>query len=112
MTIQRSKTEPTREEGKSTRRFSKRITVASLAALFSLAGYGTAIQYPQTAELIDALGPWVLGLIVVYMGVGHLDFRATLGKSFGDILLTLLRRRKPKTNPFDYQPPSGSGGLE
>jgi hypothetical protein len=86
---------------KATRRFSKRITVASLAALFGLAGYGTYVQYPQTADVIDSLGPWVLGLIVVYMGVGHLDFRAVLGQSFGDVLTTLLRRRRPAANPYD-----------
>lgn len=79
---------------KATRRFSKRVTVASLLALFGLAGYGTAFEYPHTAGVIDALGPWVLGLIITYMGVGHLDFRAVLGQSFGDVLKGLVRRRR------------------
>lgn len=68
---------PAAEE--TTRRFSKRVTVASLAFMCALAGYGGVTANPYTADIINALGPWVLGLIVTYMAVGYGDHRLSKG---------------------------------
>ncbi len=80
-----------------TRRFSKKITVASLAAFFGLAGIGMLLGNPNTAAILEALGPWVLGLIITYMGIGYSDYRVAKGlPSFSDILTTLVVRRPHK----------------
>jgi len=83
-----------------TRRFSKRITIASLAAFFGIAAVGLLIGNPQTAAIVEALGPWVVALLAIYMGIGHLDFRTSKGIPgwFSDILsLAFTRRRDDKS---------------
>nr|WP_312196570.1 hypothetical protein [Brucella anthropi] len=83
-----------------TRRFSKKITIASLAAFFGIAGVGLLIGNPNTAAIVDALGPWVVALLAIYMGVGHMDFRTSKGIPgfFSDILsLAFTRRRRDKS---------------
>lgn len=80
-----------------TRRFSKKITIASLASFFGIAGVGLLIGNPSTAAIIEALGPWVVAMLAIYMGVGHMDFRTSKGipSFFTDILgLAFTRRRK------------------
>jgi predicted membrane protein len=79
-----------------TRKFSKKITIASLAAFFGIAGVGLLIGNPHTAQIIGELGPWVVALLAIYMGIGHLDFRTSKGipSWFSDILgLAFTRRR-------------------
>ena len=83
-----------------TRKFSKKITVASLAAFFGIAGVGLLIRNPDTAAIVDALGPWVVALLAIYMGVGHMDFRTSKGfpSFFSDILgMAFGRRRREKS---------------
>ncbi|MPR60640.1 hypothetical protein D7027_02180 [Ochrobactrum intermedium] len=79
-----------------TRRFSKKITVASLAAFFAIAGVGMLIGNPSTAAIIEALGPWVVAMLAIYMGIGHLDFRTSKGipSWFSDILGLAFGRRR------------------
>lgn len=80
-----------------TRKFSKQITVASLAAFFGIAGVGLLIGNQHTAQIVDALGPWVVALLAIYMGIGHLDFRTAKGlpSFFTDILTLAFTRKKP-----------------
>lgn len=83
-----------------TRRFSKKITIASLAAFFGIAGVGLLIRNPDTAAIIGELGPWVVAMLMIYMGIGHLDFRTSKGLPgfFTDILgLAFKRRRDEKS---------------
>ncbi|MCX2696255.1 hypothetical protein [Ochrobactrum chromiisoli] len=79
-----------------TRRFSKKITIASLGALFGIAGVGLLIRNPDTAAIVDALGPWVVALLAIYMGVGHMDFRTSKGfpSFFTNILGLAFKRRR------------------
>jgi hypothetical protein len=79
-----------------TRRFSKKITVASLSAFFAIAGVGLLLGNPNTAAIVDALGPWVVALLAIYMGIGHLDFRTSKGLPswFSDILALAFTRRR------------------
>jgi hypothetical protein len=78
-----------------TRRFSKKITIASLTSFFAIAGVGLLIGNPQTAAIVEALGPWVVAMLAIYMGIGHMDFRTSKGfPSFlTDILALAFRRR-------------------
>lgn len=79
-----------------TRGFSKKITIASLASFFGIAGVGLLIGNPQTAAIIGELGPWVVALLAIYMGIGHLDFRTSKGipSWFSDILALAFTRRR------------------
>ncbi|WP_343314059.1 hypothetical protein AAIB41_02625 [Brucella sp. BE17] len=79
-----------------TRRFSKKITIASLASFFGIAGVGLLVGNPQTAAIIGELGPWVVALLAIYMGIGHLDFRTSKGipSWFSDILALAFTRRR------------------
>lgn len=79
-----------------TRRFSKKITIASLVAFFGIAAVGLLIGNPNTANIVDALGPWVVALLAIYMGVGHLDFRTSKGLPswFSNILGLAFKRRR------------------
>lgn len=84
------------------RSFSKRLTVASLAANTLLAFYGIAAESAYTAEILAILGPTSVVHLLLYMGTGHLDFRAVLGQSFGDILRGYMksgRDPKPRVEP-------------
>jgi len=79
-----------------TRRFSKKITIASLGAFFAIAGVGLLLRNPDTAAIVEALGPWVVAMLAIYMGIGHMDFRTAKGlpSFFSDILgLAFTRRR-------------------
>lgn len=82
-----------------TRKFSKQITVASLAAFFGIAGVGLLIGNPNTAAIIGELGPWVVALLAIYMGVGHMDFRTSKGfpSFFTNILELAFEKSKHKT---------------
>ena len=80
----------TQAQSAATRAYSKRITAATLAAFFALAGYGMWSGNPQTAEIISALGPWAIGLIAVYMAVGLGDYRTAKGVPGIMDVLTLL----------------------
>ena len=86
-------------EKETTRKFSKKITIASLAAFFGIAGVGLLIRNPDTAAIIGELGPWVVALLAIYMGVGHMDFRTSKGfpSFFSDILGMAFGRRKDKS---------------
>lgn len=79
-----------------TRKFSKKITVASLSAFFGIAGVGLLLRNPDTASIIGELGPWVVALLAIYMGIGHLDFRTSKGipSWFSDILALAFTRRR------------------
>lgn len=79
-----------------TRRFSKKITIASLSAFFAIAGVGLLIGNPSTAAILEALGPWIVALLAIYMGIGHLDFRTSKGLPswFSDILALAFARRR------------------
>ncbi len=79
-----------------TRRFSKKITIASLASFFGIAAVGLLIGNSSTAAIIEALGPWVTALLAIYMGIGHLDFRTSKGipSWFSDILALAFTRRR------------------
>lgn len=79
-----------------TRRFSKKITIASLGAFFGIAAVGLLIRNPDTASIVEALGPWVVALLAIYMGVGHMDFRTSKGlpSFFTDILGLAFKRRR------------------
>lgn len=81
-----------------TRRFSKKITVASLAAFFGIAAVGLLIRNPDTDKIIGELGPWVVALLAIYMGIGHLDFRTSKGipSWFSDIVGLAFQKRKNK----------------
>lgn len=87
------------KEKEITRKFSKQITVASLAAFFGIAGVGLLLGNPNTANIVDALGPWVVAMLVIYMGIGHLDFRTAKGLPgfFTDILTLAFTRKKPES---------------
>lgn len=79
-----------------TRRFSKRITVGSIGGFFAIAGVGLITGNANTHHIIEALGPWVLGLILVYMGIGYGDYRISKGlPSFTDIFTILATRKRP-----------------
>lgn len=79
-----------------TRRFSKKITIASLAAFFGISAAGLLLRNPDTAAIVEALGPWVVALLAIYMGIGHLDFRTSKGipSWFSDILALAFTRRR------------------
>jgi len=79
-----------------TRRFSKKITIASLASFFAIAGVGLLLRNPDTAAIVEALGPWVVALLAIYMGIGHLDFRTSKGipSWFSGILGLAFKRRR------------------
>lgn len=78
-----------------TRRFSKKITLNSLIAFFGIAFIGIIFRNPDTAGILEALGPWVVAMLAIYMSVGYLDFRTAQGlPSFFDTLLTLVFSRK------------------
>lgn len=80
-------------EKSTTRRFSKKITVWSLIGLFGIAVGGLITGNPTTHEIIAALGPWVLGLLMTYMAIGYGDHR--LAKSMpdlSDVFMTMLSR--------------------
>ena len=77
-----------------TRGFTKRVTVASLALMFGLAGYGLYTANPDTAGIVTALGPWVVALLATYMAVGYGDHRISKGlPSLTDILGLAFARR-------------------
>lgn len=83
-----------------TRKFSKQITIASLVSFFAIAGVGLLIGNPSTAAIIEALGPWVVAMLAIYMGIGHMDFRTAKGlpSFFTDIMqLAFTRRRNEKS---------------
>lgn len=85
---------PVAERKETTRRFSKQITVATLAFMCGLAGYGGVTANPYTADIIHALGPWVLGLIATYMAVGYGDHRLSKGlPSLTDLVGMAFARR-------------------
>lgn len=86
-----------KNEKEITRKFSKQITVASLAAFFGIAGVGLLIGNQHTAAIIGELGPWVVALLAIYMGIGHMDFRTAKGlpSFFTDILTLAFTRRRP-----------------
>lgn len=76
-----------------TRTFSKKITVGSLVSLFLIATLGMITGNEHTHEIITALGPWVVGLIVTYMAVGYGDYRLSQGvPSLTDILTILITK--------------------
>lgn len=79
-----------------TRRFSKKITIASLASFFAIAGVGLLLRNPDTAAIVDSLGPWVVAMLAIYMGIGHMDFRTSKGfpSFFSDILRLAFGRRQ------------------
>ncbi|MGQ5718837.1 hypothetical protein [Pseudochrobactrum asaccharolyticum] len=87
------------KEKEITRKFSKQITVASLAAFFGIAGVGLLIGNQHTAQIVDALGPWVVAMLAIYMGIGHMDFRTSKGLPgfFSDILTLAFTRKKPES---------------
>ncbi len=87
------------KEKEITRKFSKQITVASLAAFFGIAGVGLLIGNQHTAAIVDALGPWVVAMLIIYMGIGHLDFRTAKGLPgfFTDVLTLAFTRKKPES---------------
>ena len=78
----------------SSRAFSKKLTVAAMAGTFALAAGGTWIGYDRTPELIAEVVVGMVAYLLIYMGVGHLDFRAVLGREFGGIVKSLFRRSK------------------
>lgn len=82
-----------------TRKFSKQITVASLAAFFGIAAIGLLLGNQHTAQIVDALGPWVVALLAIYMGIGHMDFRTAKGLPgfFTDILTLAFTRKKSES---------------
>lgn len=83
----------TQQEKTTTRKFSKKITVWSLVALFGIAIIGLFTGNPSTHEIISALGPWVLGLLMTYMAIGYGDHR--LSKSMPnltDLFMNLVNR--------------------
>jgi len=89
-----------------TRTFSKRITVASLALMFALAGYGTWSMNPDTADILTALGPWVLGLIATYMAVGYGDHRISRGlPSLSDVMTLAFSRGRSVRRPHHDEEP-------
>lgn len=90
-----------------TRTFTKRATVACLAGLFAVAGYGISTANPSTGEIISALGMWSVALLATYMAVGYGDHRLSKGMpSLVDILATTFASRRGRGD--GYQP----GGIE
>lgn len=78
------------------REFSKRITVRSLYVFFIIAIYGIYTKNEHTADILNALGPWVLGFLFTYMGIGYGDYRVSKGlPSFTDILSILVTKNSP-----------------
>lgn len=87
-----------------TRKFSKKITIASLAAFFGIAGVGLLIRNTDTDKIIGELGPWVVALLAIYMGVGHMDFRTSKGlPSFFTQILGLAFKRRRKGDEEDQK---------
>jgi len=85
-----------------TRKFSKTITLNSLKTFFAAAFLGLLWDGEHTAEILQALGTWVVAMLAIYMSIGYLDFRTVKGMpSFWDNLLGLVfsgrrRDRKPE----------------
>ncbi|MBK3745067.1 hypothetical protein G3A39_38395 [Paraburkholderia aspalathi] len=86
-----------------TRQFSKKITVASLTSFFVLAALGLITGNPHTHEILTALGPWVLGLIVTYMAVGYGDYRLSKGMPSLTDILTILITKRPHRHKEDSE---------
>lgn len=94
-------------EGQTTRRFSKRITIANLGILAGLAGYGMWTAHPDTAGIVASYGMWSFGGIAMYMHVGQQDYRTSKGMpSFVDVLTLLVT--KGRSGRRDMH----EGGLE
>jgi hypothetical protein len=79
------------QKSKSTRTFSKRATAWSLIGVYALAFFGVYVGYPGLAELISVVGSVAVALLVLYMGVGHLDMRSLIAQGLLD-----LRRKGEK----------------
>jgi hypothetical protein len=69
----------------STRTFSKRATAWSLLGVYALAFYGVAVGYADLAELITVVGSAAVALLILYMGVGHLDMRSLIAQGLLDL---------------------------
>lgn len=83
MTAPKSKT--------SSRSYSKKMTSWCLVGIFALAFYGLAVGSPNLAEVLTIVGSTSIAHQLLYMGVGHLDFRALIAQG----LLDLRRKGKP-----------------
>lgn len=77
--------------GKATSRtYSKRVTAVALAGIYGLAGYGLYTGSPHTAEIVTVVGSAAVAMLMLYMGVGHLDLRSTIASGLLD-----LRKKGP-----------------
>lgn len=74
------------ESTQKSRTYSKRMTALSLLGIYGMAAYGMFTRNPDTADIVTNVGSVTVGLLIIYMGVGHLDLRQFLASSAASLL--------------------------
>ncbi len=85
------------------RSFSKKLTVLSMSGIFAMCGYGIFTGLADLANVLSVLSAASVAHLLIYMGVGHLDYRQVIAS--GLLKMTSVPVTSETLTPLDNGSP-------